>query len=221
MKEIVVSIHQPNYLPYLGFFDKIKKSDIFVIFDDVQFVRTGKFAWQHRNRIRTKEGWMWLTIPVKREITKINQVEIADEIWKVKHWKSIKTNYNSSKHWFDYSDFLEGFYSKNYKLLVDVTIPLIKWLMDQLNVKTKMLIASDMGIDSSLHATDHLIEIIKKVGGNVYLSGILGKEYLEENKFQENDIKLVYQDFLHPTYEQNFLRFVPNLSAIDFLFCKD
>ena len=215
----IVTIHQPNYIPYLGFFDKMKKADTFVILDNVQFVRTGKFAWQHRQKIRTKEGAMWLTIPVKREFKiDINKVQIDKQDWQIKHWNAIKTNYSSSNHWDDYSTELEKFYHVEYNLLVDMTIPLIKWLADRFNINTKIEHASKIVQNELLSSTDLLIEIIKKLNGDTYISGKFGAEYLEKDKFMENNINLITQDFHHPVYEQKFSGFIPNLSSIDYLF---
>lgn len=218
----IVTIHQPNYIPYLGFFDKMKKADIFVILDNVQFVRTGKFAWQHRQKIRTKEGVMWLTIPVKRKFkTNINKVQIANQDWQIKHWNAIKTNYGSSKYWNDYSAELEKFYQAKYNLLVDITIPLIEWITDRFNIKTKIELASKIVQNEFLSSTDLLIEIINKLNGDTYISGKFGVEYLEKAKFTDNNINLIIQDFNHPIYKQKLLGFVPNLSSIDYLFNVD
>ncbi|MBS3055454.1 MAG: WbqC family protein [Candidatus Aenigmarchaeota archaeon] len=220
MTEVIVSIHQPNYLPYLGFFDKIKQSDVFVLLDNVQFLRADtKHGFYHRNRIRTPQGWMWLTLPIKREFkVNIHQAKLADDKWKEKHWKAIKFNYENSPFWSKYSPFLQDYYQKEHKILSQATIPVIKWMAEQLGIKCKILIASEMDLDESLHATDRLIEIIKKLGGTTYIAGKLGKDYMEVDKFPQNGIKLVFQDYKHPEYKQNFSGFVPYLSAIDYLF---
>ncbi len=214
-----VSIHQPNYLPYLGYFDKMKNSDTFVILDNVQFVRTGEFAWQHRNRIRTQSEWMWLTIPVVRDYgVEIKDVKIANQGWQEKHWKAIEANYRRTLCWETYSGELETFFTKKYNLLVEINIPLIKWMAEKMGIEKKILIASEMDLDESLNSTDLLIEIIKKTGGKKYISGKFGQDYLDKTKFQENDIELIIQNFVHPVYKQKYEGFVPNLSAIDFLF---
>lgn len=219
MNEKIVSIHQPNYLPYLGFFDKIKKSNIFVLLDTVRFSRS---EFYHRNRIRTNEGWIWLTIPVKREFgTKINEIKVANQHWQKKHWKSIATSYSRTPSWDKYSPSLCKFYESTYEKLVDINIPLIKWFIEQLGISSKIVLASELNPDESLTSTDLLIEIIKKTGCNVYLSGPMGRGYLDERKFAENGLKLIYQKFEHPTYKQVYSGFIKNMSALDFMFNND
>ncbi len=219
MSKKTVSIHQPNYLPYLGFFDKVKKSDVFVILDNVQFVKSGEFAWQHRNRIRTKEGWIWLTTPVKRNYGQnINEVVVANNDWQEKHWKSILSNYNRTVNWESLSGELKSFYGNKYEKLVDVNIPLIEWISDKLGIKTKVVIASEMGLDKELHSTSLIIEIIKQLKGDVYISGKFGAEYLDKTVFEDSGIELMIQDFKCPVYRQRYEGFVPNLSVIDFMF---
>jgi len=214
-----ISIHQPNYLPYLGFFDKIKNSDIFVILDNVQFVRTGEFAWQHRNRIRVKEGWLWLTIPVVREFkSKIKDIKIASQNWQEGHWKSIEFNYRRTPYWEEYSSGLSEFYKKDYDFLVDINIPLIKWLMEKFGLESELILASNLNLDEKLQSTDLLIEIVKCLDGDIYLSGKMGETYLDKEKFQNHRIEVIFQNFQHPTYKQKYPEFVSNLSAIDFLF---
>ena len=215
----VVSIHQPNYIPYLGFFEKMKRSDIFVLLDNVQFVRTGEFAWQHRQKIRTKIGEMWLTIPVKREFKiAINKVQVANQTWQKKHWRSIETNYSRSFFWDKYAMSLRKFYEKTYEKLVDVTVPMIKWLAEQLGIYSEIIIASELNLNEYLFSTDLLVEIIRKVDGDVYLSGPMGKNYLEETKFSGNGIGLTYLEFKHPIYKQVYPSFIKNMSVIDFMF---
>lgn len=211
----IVSIHQPSYLPYLGFFDKIKKSDVFVLLDIVQFSRS---EFYHRNKIRTKGGWLWLTIPVKRMFgAKINEIKIANQNWQKNHWKSIVTNYSKAPFWDKYSAELSKFYENSYEKLVDVTIPMICWFRDSLGISSKIILASELDLDESLTSTDLIIEIIEKTDCKTYLSGSMGKDYLGEDKFEENGIKLVYQKFGHPIYRQVYPGFIENMSALDFM----
>ena len=219
MSETVVTIHQPNYLPYLGYFDKMAHANIFVILDTVQF--TKHIGLCHRNKIRTKDNPMWLTIPtpkISNELP-INEVRVANNNWQKKHWKAIKLNYVKSKFWNKYSDFLERTYSHKYEKIIGVNIPLIMWLREQLDIKTKLIFASQLNIDKNLKATDLIINIVKELDGTAYISGKLGYvNYVEKHKFAENGLELFYQDYKYPIYEQHFSGFFPNLSAIDFLF---
>ena len=162
---------------------------------------------------------MWLTIPVKREFpVKINQVEIAVQEWQRKHWLSINVNYSKTPFWSKHLKFFEDLYKKEFTRLVEVNLPIIEWIAEQLNVKRKMILSSQLNLDESLRSTDLLIEIVKKVGGTVYLSGISGRKYLEEDKFKINGMELRYQEFQHPVYNQAYPDFIKNLSSIDYIF---
>ena len=129
---MLVAVHQPNYLPYCGFIHKAALSDVFVILDSVQFVKGGAFAWQHRNKIRTKDGSMWLTVPVLkkgRHHQSINEVRINNKFaWRRKHWKSIYENYRNTRYFSKYSDFFESVYIKEWERLIDLNVEIINFL---------------------------------------------------------------------------------------------
>src|SRR3989338_4093764 len=135
---MLVAAHQPNYLPYCGFFHKIAHCDVFVIIDTVQFVKNGAFAWQHRNRVRSNNGWMWLTVPVLtkgKSAQKINEVEIMNDInWRHKHWQSIYQNYKKAPHFYKYSDFFEHIYKTKWDRLLDLNMKMIFYLLKVLKI---------------------------------------------------------------------------------------
>lgn len=217
---MIVSIHQPNYLPYLGFFNKIKNSDVFILLDIVQYEKNG---FQNRNRIRVKNGWIYLTIPLKSKdcyLKKIYEVKLPEgNIWKKKHWKSIYYNYVKAPYFESYRDFFERIYlQKKHKLLVEINEEIIRYLVKEFNLSAKIIKASDLNIVKNLKSTDLLIEIVKSVGGEIYLSGISGRKYLEEKKFIKKGIKVEYQNFIHPVYPQVYEGFEKNMAAIDLLF---
>ena len=132
-------IHQPNYLPWLGFFNKIAQSDTYVVFDDVQYPR-GK-DWANRNQIKTNNGKLWLTIPVvgKSEFRKWKDIEIADNRWSKKHLGNINNFYRKSKYFDVYYKDLEKFYNKDYLKLIDLNVDLIKYFCDVLNIDTNIV----------------------------------------------------------------------------------
>lgn len=217
---MILSAHQPNYLPYIGFFHKIINCDIFVIWDTVQFVKRGPFGWQHRNKIRTKNGWIWLTVPVLTK-GKYEQLIIDTRInndmpWPRKHWNSIYLNYNRAPYFNKYSDFFAGLYKKRWDRLAELSETAIYYIAKALGIKTKIIKCSSLGLNS--HGTDLIINVCKKIGADTFLSGRHGRDYLDEEKFSEAGIRLIYQDFKHPGYEQVYKPFIENMSIIDLLF---
>jgi len=217
---MIVAIHQPNYLPYLGFFDKMKNSDIFVIYDDAQF---NKSDFQHRNRIRIYHGWKWLTVPVEKKRIPINEVKIRNEVktwkgvkWSDAHFRDIHDNYKDAPYYSVYADELMRIYKRNYEKLVDLNMELIRFLMKAFDIDVEIVFSSDLGFTSK--STQRLVEIVEALGGDVYLSGPKGRDYLDVSLFERKGIKVVFQDFKHPVYKQRYEGFVPNMAAIDALF---
>ena len=207
---------QPTYLPWMGYFDLIDQSDIFVFLDNVQFE---KQSWQQRNKIKTRQGEIWLTVPVLQSLgQKINEVKINNNSnWKEKHWKSIKYNYNKAPYFKTYFKFFEETYNTDWQYLVDLNIHIIKWVCNQLNIKKDFIKSSDMGIEGK--KTDLLVNICKKLNADTYLSPLGSAVYIEKNNlFEREGIKLEYQHFEHPIYKQLWEDFVPHISVIDLLF---
>ncbi len=216
---MIYSVHQPQYLPWLGFFDKIDKSDCFVFLDQVQYKHR---EYQNRNKIRTKDGWMWLTVPVRYERgEKIREVRIDNSRnWPSVHLKSLKSWYSRAEFFDKYFPFFEKAYSRKWERLIDLNVEIIKFLLKSLGIKKKIYFESKLDIRAE--KTDRIIAIGKKLKSGTYLSGAGGRAYLEEEKFDEAGIKLAYQDFNHPVYRQLFgasgAEFVPFLSVLDLLF---
>lgn len=218
---MILSVHQPQYLPWLGYFDKICKSDAFIFLDCVQYKHR---EFQNRNKIRLQDGWIWLTVPV---VYKGHSREGLGQIlidngpdWQRKHWGSLKSAYSSAPFFKEHSAFFEGVYSKKWERLADLNIHTIKYILEYLKIDTPLYYESQIG--TSLEATDRILELCKKVGADTYLSGSGGKGYLEEEKFERSGIKLEYQHFVHPCYRQQFMKdsdnFMPYMSIIDLLF---
>lgn len=218
---MIVSIHQPNYLPWLGLFHKILLSDIYVIFDDVQLRRGKSFVL--RSLIKTEKNTKWITIPVlgKSKFLLINQVEINSKIpWKEKHWTSIENSYRKAEFFRDYSNEIRELVLSNHNNLSQFNVSIIKKILEILDIKIKMVKSSELNIATS--GTQKIIDTVLRVGGTTYLSGEGqgSKRYVigQEKKFSENGIKLKIQNFIHPTYSQLFGDFIPNLSIIDLIF---
>ena len=212
---MIVTIHQPQYLPWLGYFDKIDKADIFVILDNVQYKKN---EWQNRNRIKTADGWQWLTVPVLYKFPqKINEVRINNGVdWRRKHLNALSMNYAKSPYLNEYRYFFEDTYLKEWEYLVDININFIEFFIQTIGMDTKTLLASKLQLRED--PTYRLIDICKEVGANTYLAGKDGSNYMDVEGFEKENINIVFQDFQHPIYNQLIGEFEPNMSVIDLLF---
>ena len=209
-----VSIHQVNYLPWLGFFNKLKMSDKFVMYDIADYLKNDI---QNRNKIRTKEGWIYLTVPViKCFKTPLHKVLIANNNWQKKHWKSIELNYSKADYFNSYKDFFERLYKKNFETLFELNKEIVLYLIKEFGINVEVVKTTDLDLNKELKSTEMLLEILNKVGATIYVSGIGSKSYLDESKFKE--IKLKYQEYKHPVYKQQFSDFESYMAAIDLLF---
>ena len=211
-----VAIHQPNYLPWIGFFQKMALADIFVILDTVQF---SKDSYTQRTKIRTKEGLIWLTIPVEKKyyFKPIKDIHLPqDEKWIKRHKMSIVSNYSKCK--FIDDKFVNEYYSEKFEKLQEFNEFGIFYLKNKFGIKTEIVRASELDIDENLKSTELLVDIVKKVGGNVYISGSGGRKYMDERKFLMNNIKMEYFEFKPLEYLQRWNGFEPYMSAIDLLF---
>jgi len=217
---MILTAHQPNYLPYLGFFHKIAQADTFAILDNVQFVKGGKFGWMNRNRIRTQDGWMWLTLPVLTK-GKFQQLIIDTKInndlpWQEKHFNSLYHNYHRAAYFKKYIGFFEGIYKRHWDNFCDLSTEIILYLLRELGIRVKTVRCSEAAVEGK--AAGYVIDMCKKLQADTYLSGIHGKDYLDESLFLKENIKLVYQEWSQPVYKQQFEGFVPELSVVDLLF---
>ncbi|RJP21628.1 MAG: hypothetical protein C4527_23335 [Candidatus Omnitrophota bacterium] len=213
---MIVTIHQPDFLPWLGFFDRWRKSDLFIVLDDVQFLRRG---WHHRDRIKTANGAQWLTVPVKKKgrlHQLIREVEIdLDSHWRNTHLKTIQVNYHRAPDFDACYSFLDVIYSKQHTRLLDFNLDLLQIVRKHLAIATPMVLASTFAIRSS--ATQRLVDLIKQVKGDCYLTGLGAKNYLDPVTFAAERIEIIWQDFRHPVYPQLHGDFIPNLSVLDYL----
>lgn len=212
---LTVTIHQPGYLPWLGFFDKMAQSDIFVLLDDVQYEKNW---FDNRNKIKTANGPIWLTIPVKVSFgQRLNEVGVENKLpWRRKHYQSICDNYRRTPYFERYQAFFQNLYEQEWNTLIDLNLAIIQYLRQELGLKTKLIRSS--GLRTNGQKGDRILEICDQLGADRYLSGQFGRNYLDEKKFEAKNIRVVYQDFHHPVYRQLFGDFLPALAAIDLLF---
>jgi len=212
----VVAIHQPEYLPWLGFFKKMMNVELFVFLDDVQFRKKG---WQNRNRIRINDGTTLLSIPVHtHSYPKINEVTIDNEKnWSIRHKKSILYNYARAPYFGEIKDFIESIFEKKFQYLVDLNTEIIKFIMNELEIKSKIVFSSELEI--SKKGSDRVLDICKAVDADHYITGTFWAESnLRVEEFKKSNIDVEFQKFQHPIYKQIHGEFIPEMSIIDLLF---
>jgi hypothetical protein len=214
---MTITIHQPEHLPWLGFFDKVRQAQKIVLLDSVQFEKN---YFQNRNQIRNKGGPLWITVPVLgkgRSEQRIMDVEIDNtRHWRRDAWRSLEMNYRRTLFWGEYSPFFEELYEQEWTRLVDLNVCILKWLSGQLGLRRDFIRSSESGCEGS--GTELLVALCRKTEATIYLSGAHGRDYLDPVLFDAAGILVKYQDFRHPTYRQLYAPFVPNLSAVDLLF---
>ncbi|OGC04165.1 hypothetical protein A2276_06095 [candidate division WOR-1 bacterium RIFOXYA12_FULL_43_27] len=213
MKAVIM---QPTYLPWIGYFDLMDQSDVFVFLDDVQFE---KQSWQSRNRIKTLQGELWLSVPVVKKFPQLlKDVEINNATaWSKTHFKSIVQNYQKAAYFKDLIKDYEMIYETGWSKLAELNIKLIKTIVTRLNLAKKMLFSSELNCTGN--RVGRLINICKAVGADTYLSPLGSKGYIDEdNRFEAEGVKLEYQQYTCPQYRQQYGDFIPFMSTIDLLF---
>ena len=214
---ITAAILQPHYLPYTGFFNLIDKVDVFVFFDNVQFEAR---SWQNRNRIKTPDGFMWLSVPVIKKFgQKIKATKINNDIdWQKEHWTAIKHSYSKAKYFNDYKTFFENIYSQKWDNISEMNITIIKSIAEMLGLKTKFVNASELNVTGK--RSELLVNICRAVGANHYISNIGSKVYMDKEMHYFNDagISVDYMIYKPKEYIQLFGEYISHLSAIDVLF---
>ncbi|MEO4054418.1 WbqC family protein [Solibacillus sp. CAU 1738] len=210
-----IAIHQPNYLPWIGFFDKLDQVDKFVILDKAVHSKSG---YINRSKIKSPQGSLMLTVPLKNKEIPINELQIANNSnWQVNHWKAIEANYKKNIYWNAYREGFEQLYTIKWDTIAELNIALIKHIMTQLHITTELFIESEFHLDFG-RSNDRNANITIHLEGDIYVSGSGARAYNDETIFQKNNIQLVYQNFQHPEYPQRWGQFQPNLSIIDMLF---
>ena len=214
----IIAIHQPCFLPWVGFFDKILTSDKFVILDHVQFV---KDQYDNRVQIKTQKGRQWITVPdltKHRSIQKFRDTEIDNSTnWNIKILRVIKNSYLNSKYFNIYWSNIENLFSQNWKWLIDLNIASIELLLKLIDIKIPLVLSSTLPIDN-LKGHELNLKIVQHLHGNIYLSGIMGSSYLNPVEFKKENIKLIYQDLNYNSYPQLWGDFEKGLSVLDYIF---
>jgi WbqC-like protein family len=216
MKRIAIS--QSNYIPWKGYFDSINSVDEFVLYDDMQYTRRD---WRNRNKIKTKDGLQWLTIPVEvkgKYFQKINETKISDPKWGQDHWNSILHNYKKAPFFNEYKSVFEPLYlNNNEENLSKVNYLFIKAVCDILGIKTKLIWSSEF--DLLEDRNERLVDICKQRDATDYYSGPAAKFYMDESLFNKNNINVHYFDYSgYPIYNQLHGEFENAVSMLDLLF---
>jgi hypothetical protein len=215
-----VVILQPSYIPWRGYFDQIRRADLFIFYDDVQY---DKHGWRNRNQIKTMHGKKWLTIPVNSKGATsgipIKDVSIDwSKPWATTHLKSLTTSYNKAPYFKTYLPLLESFYERRDAFLADFTIALSIALARELGItSTRFLRSSEMS-EIEGRKTDRVIHILKRVGATHYICGPSAASYMEPDKFDAAGIPFEYMQYNYPEYPQLYPPFDPHVTILDLLF---
>jgi hypothetical protein len=215
-------ILQPSYIPWRGYFDQIRQADVFVFYDDVKYDKNG---WRNRNRIKSKNGAQWLTIPVlnkgvEENHTPINAIKINwAQNWHRKHWNALSLSYRKAPYFKTYEDVFAAFYQRHDEYLSSLTIDLTITISRLLGINTNFIRSSALeGITGS--KTERLIQVLTRIGATSYLSGPSAKDYLEPEQFTRAGIELSFIQYHYPEYEQLYPPYDAQVSILDLLFMK-
>jgi len=213
---VILSIHQPHYLPWVGYLDKMDRADEFVLLDTVQFK---KGEWQNRNRFKTAQGPQWITVPILHAFGQLlNEVMIdpRQSSWARKHRQALRTHYGATPHFAWVAERLEPIWEQTWEYLAPLNRATLEAFTDLLGMDTPHIWASKLE-PAPEHPDERLISICRQLGAQTYLAGAGGPEYMEMERWEEAGIEVVVHDFTHPEYDQPFGEFLPAMSAVDLL----
>jgi len=212
-----VVVHQPDFLPHLAFFHRFLSADCYIALDNVQFVHSNR-GWTHRDKIKTPRGAQWITVSVKRASrdAAINTIELSDTDWRADNLNLLRQNYRQAPYFEEIIAELEGLYATQCTLLVDFTLASIRMLMRLMDTPIPIILASTLSPSGSKN--ELLVDLIRKVEGTHYLSGVGARDYFDPVPYAAADIDVRWQEFRHPVYPQLHGEMVPFLSSVDVLF---
>jgi hypothetical protein len=216
----VVSIHQPAYLPWLGYFDKIQRADKFIYLDTVQFQKN---SFQNRNKIRTQQGSMWVTVPLRTKghlVETLKSTTINNDIdWRRKHLGALQANYARAANFDAIFARLRPFYESDWTHLSDLCHAMLLSFLEGLSITTPVVKASELP-PVEARKSDLVLELCRQAGATTYLSGSQGRDYLDLKSFADAGVVVEFQDYVHPVYSQLYPGFVPNMAVVDLLMCE-
>ena len=210
-----LAIHQPQYLPWLGYLDKLDRADVFVLLDTVQFKNN---EWQNRNRIRTAQGWQYLTVPVLHEFPqRMDLVRINNQTdWRRKHAQALETHYGKAPYYGQYAQIFREILARDWERLSLLNEAVLSALAGAFGITTPIVNASRFAAREE--PTGRLVDLCKALGADCYLAGAGGRGYLNLDEFAAAGIAVEFQDFVSPEYAQAYRPFIAGLSAVDLLF---
>jgi hypothetical protein len=220
---MIVAVHQPHYLPWLGYLDRMIRADVFIVFDHVQFERRN---YQNRTQIRLEDQAHWLTVPV---VQRSQQERIIDKLidnpegdgsrwWGPNHFATLRHAYRRARFFDACAADLRPMLERRWTRLVDLNEALLDWLRNALRITTPLVRSSELNVSGQ--KSELLINLCKAVGGDTYLAGMGGsRRYLDLPAFESAGVRVQWQEFDHPHYPQcGEGPFIPGLSAVDLLF---
>lgn len=214
---MILTAHQPVYLPWLGLMHKIALADLFVSLEHTQYVHDD---WVNRNQVKLKTGPAWLSVPVKKKghLGKtLADIEIDTTVpWRRKHWRTMEAAYGKAPHFAEYAPFFEDLYSREWPRLIDLNMHIIEWLLLTLKIETPIYRPAEHEFEGSKSTL--IIDICRKRGADVHVFGALGRNYVDIAIFERAGIGTVFQDYRHPAYPQLHGAFCSHLSVVDLLF---
>jgi hypothetical protein len=213
---MLVGIHQLHYLPWLRYFEKIARCDVFIVLDNIQFNKNG---WQNRNHVKTRDGSQLLTVPVHSQYGQmLDEVRIdSASSWRKKHLQTLRQAYGKAPFFEEYAPFLDACYGRSWTYLNELNREMLNWFLEVLSIDTPVVYASDLNVPGQ--ATERLINLIRAVGGDRYYSGAFALDaYLDAALLEEAQIGLELQHWSAPAYPQGSGEFIPDLAMIDLLF---
>ncbi|MBT6053524.1 MAG: WbqC family protein [Candidatus Scalindua sp.] len=217
---MIITVHQPDFVPWLGFFDRWEKSDLYIVLDDVQFIRRG---WYHRDKIKTQNGIKWITVPVHKKgryHQTIKEVKIDHhENWRQRHLETIQMAYKKAPNFDIVYGRLSEIYNRDHDLLINFNMTLLRLCSKMLGMNTPVVFASEFNVKST--GSRRLVDLVKSVEGKEYLTGSGSKDYLDEELFKQAGINVCWQKFEHPVYKHLHGDFEKKLSVLDFLMMRD
>ena len=224
---MIVAAHQPHYMPWLGYLDKMAKADQFVIMDDLQYEAQN---YQNRQRIKLHGGAQWMTVPLERGTQadricdkRIDNSGSTRQHWQRRTWLTLEINYRRAPFWSKYADDLHAVYAQTWVSLLELDMKMLALARKWLDIRTPIVRASSLGLVG--HKTDRLIDLCRKLDARCYLSGGGGSaDYLDVERMGRAGIGVIWQHFEHPRYPQRYPEagFISHLGFIDLVLnCGD
>ena len=212
-----IVILQSSYIPWKGYFDLMNLADVFVIYDEVEF---SKNDWRNRNRIQTSQGVQWLTIPVRlkgKSHNPIREIQISNEKWNIKHWKTIQSNYGKAPFFAYNKEWLAALYNScTFKYLSEINFHFLDAIRQKLGITTQLVWSSDL--NPAGDRNEKLINICNILNGTEYVSGPAAKDYLDTELFEKNSISVKWMDYSgYPQYNQLHGPFEHGVSILDLI----